>query len=81
MQVYGCIVQLNRNGQRADPVSVLVDQWPEFRVLFIKPEFREVTGILRKYKRLVECFTVIYEIFNNPFIYLFNFRRGTFSKT
>uniref|UniRef100_A0A8C1TM98 Glycine N-acyltransferase-like protein n=1 Tax=Cyprinus carpio TaxID=7962 RepID=A0A8C1TM98_CYPCA len=41
MQVYGCIVQLNRNGQRADPVSVLVDQWPEFRVLFIKPEFRE----------------------------------------
>ncbi|XP_016128035.1 glycine N-acyltransferase isoform X1 [Sinocyclocheilus grahami] len=41
LQVYGCIVQLNRNGQRADPVSVLADQWPEFRVLLIKPEFRE----------------------------------------
>ncbi|XP_016325427.1 glycine N-acyltransferase-like protein isoform X2 [Sinocyclocheilus anshuiensis] len=41
LQVYGCIVQLNRNGQRADPVCVLADQWPEFRVLLIKPEFRE----------------------------------------
>uniref|UniRef100_A0A671KK66 Glycine N-acyltransferase-like protein n=1 Tax=Sinocyclocheilus anshuiensis TaxID=1608454 RepID=A0A671KK66_9TELE len=47
LQVYGCIVQLNRNGQRADPVCVLADQWPEFRVLLIKPEFREVSGILR----------------------------------
>lgn len=47
IQVYGCIVQLNRNGQRADPVGVLVDQWPEFRVLLFKPEFREVSGISR----------------------------------
>ncbi|KAK2896903.1 hypothetical protein QQF64_005500 [Cirrhinus molitorella] len=41
LQAYGCIFQLIRNGQRADPVSVLVDQWPEFSVLLIKPEFRE----------------------------------------
>ncbi|KAK7148365.1 hypothetical protein R3I93_012628 [Phoxinus phoxinus] len=41
LQVYGCIVQLNRTGQRADPVSVFVDLWPDFRVLLIKPEIRE----------------------------------------
>ncbi|XP_050982769.1 glycine N-acyltransferase [Labeo rohita] len=41
LQAYGCIFQINRNGQRADPVSVLVDQWPEFSVLLIKPEFQE----------------------------------------
>ncbi|KAG1935941.1 glycine N-acyltransferase-like protein [Pimephales promelas] len=39
LQVYGCIVQLNR--RRADPVSVFVDLWPDFRVLLIKPEIRE----------------------------------------
>lgn len=68
LKVYGCIFQLNRTGQRADPVSVLVDQWPEFRVLLIKPEYREVTRTLRKLKRLVECFTMINERFNNPFV-------------
>ncbi|XP_067277127.1 glycine N-acyltransferase [Pseudorasbora parva] len=47
LQVYGCIFQLNRTGQRADPVSVFVDLWPDFRVLLIKPEFRE-TGDLFK---------------------------------
>lgn len=46
IQVYGCIVQLNRTGQRADPVSVFVDLWPDFRVVLIKPEFREVSGTL-----------------------------------
>lgn len=52
IQAYGCIFQINRNGQRADPVSVLVDQWPEFSVLLIKPEFQEVSRILRNIKAL-----------------------------
>lgn len=41
LQAYGCVLLLNRTGQSADPSIVLVDQWPEFRVVLIKPEYRE----------------------------------------
>lgn len=41
LQVYGYILQLSRIGQRADPIRVFVDHWPEFRFVLIKPEIRE----------------------------------------
>nr|XP_055026895.1 uncharacterized protein LOC129416586 [Misgurnus anguillicaudatus] len=41
LQVYGYIFHLNRIGQRADPISVFVDHWPEFQVVLIKPDILE----------------------------------------
>ncbi|TRY96130.1 hypothetical protein DNTS_015949 [Danionella cerebrum] len=47
LQVFGCIFQLNRTRERADPVTVLVDLWPGFRVLVIKPELRKKGDVFK----------------------------------
>nr|XP_046258032.1 glycine N-acyltransferase-like protein 3 [Scatophagus argus] len=42
LQVYGCLVLINRSDRvRSDPVKVLVDRWPEFKVIVCKPEYEQ----------------------------------------
>ncbi|KAL6487902.1 hypothetical protein MHYP_G00045280 [Metynnis hypsauchen] len=44
-QVYGFIVLINR--MEADPVDVLVDHWPDFNMLLIRPVQQEEADIFR----------------------------------
>ncbi|KAL6487901.1 hypothetical protein MHYP_G00045270 [Metynnis hypsauchen] len=44
-QVYGFVVLINR--VEADPVDVLVDHWPDFSVLLVKPVQQEETDLYK----------------------------------
>ncbi|XP_027134294.1 glycine N-acyltransferase [Larimichthys crocea] len=40
LQVYGYLVLINRS-DKADPVKVLVDKWPEFSVIICRPQYKK----------------------------------------
>ncbi|XP_053476420.1 glycine N-acyltransferase-like protein 3 isoform X2 [Ictalurus furcatus] len=44
-QVYGYVFMINR--VEADPIDVLVDQWPDFNVLLIRPQRQEKADIFK----------------------------------
>ncbi|KAM9476915.1 glycine N-acyltransferase-like protein 3 isoform 6-T13 [Clarias gariepinus] len=44
-QAYGYVCVLNR--KQADPIDVLVDQWPDFSVLLIRPQRRERADLFK----------------------------------
>ncbi|KAF4089984.1 hypothetical protein AMELA_G00044450 [Ameiurus melas] len=44
-QVYGCVSIINR--AEVDPGDVLVDRWPDFRVLLVKPKWQQHEEMLK----------------------------------
>ncbi|XP_053476458.1 glycine N-acyltransferase isoform X1 [Ictalurus furcatus] len=44
-QVYGCVFMINR--VEAHPTDVLVDQWPDFNVLLIRPQRQEKADLFK----------------------------------
>ncbi|XP_030604572.1 glycine N-acyltransferase [Archocentrus centrarchus] len=44
-QVYGFLVLRNR--VRSDPVKVLVDRWPQFRVIVCKPQCKQMSDLFK----------------------------------
>ncbi|KAF4089980.1 hypothetical protein AMELA_G00044400 [Ameiurus melas] len=44
-QVYGYVFMINR--VEADPIDVLVDQWPDFNVLLIRPQRQEKADLFK----------------------------------
>ncbi|MCI4376780.1 hypothetical protein PGIGA_G00192410 [Pangasianodon gigas] len=45
-QVYGYVFMINR--VEADPIDVLVDQWPDFNVLLIRPQRQEKADLFKE---------------------------------
>ncbi|XP_076830149.1 glycine N-acyltransferase-like protein 3 [Brachyhypopomus gauderio] len=44
-QVYGCVFLMGR--VQADPMEVMVDRWPDFSVMIIKPKVQEVADLFK----------------------------------
>lgn len=59
------MVLINRS-DKADPVKVLVDKWPEFSVIICRPQYEKVTTNLCV---LNTSFVLLY-IYSNFFFYL-----------
>lgn len=62
-KVYGYLVLRNR--VTSDPVKVLVDRWPEFRIMICQPLYVQVTKHLTWNVSLIFCvLTIVFPLFS-----------------